>query len=82
VHGVLSEARMKTLMEGASDERVTPLLVTAMAANREGAVARGRQQHGKGHLEPLNKLRMVSIFLVISENSAEFKRIGSFRIAL
>jgi hypothetical protein len=36
VHGVLSEAPMKTLMEGASDERVTPLLVTAMAANREG----------------------------------------------
>jgi hypothetical protein len=35
VHGVLSEAPMKTLMEGASDERVTPLLVTAMAANRE-----------------------------------------------
>jgi hypothetical protein len=36
MHGVLSEAPMKTLMEGASDEKVTPLLVTAMAANREG----------------------------------------------
>jgi hypothetical protein len=31
---------MKTVMEGASDERVTPLLVTAMAANREGCGAR------------------------------------------
>jgi hypothetical protein len=31
---------MKTLMEGASDEKVTPLMVTAMAANREGGGTR------------------------------------------
>jgi hypothetical protein len=31
---------MQTLMEGASDEIVTPLLVTSMAVNREGGGTR------------------------------------------
>ena len=78
VNEVLTETRMRTLIKGVFDQRVTPL-VNAMAANREKVVL--APQHGKSHLDLPKESEDGFFFFSHKGGCAEFLWIGLFHTA-
>ena len=76
VNGVLSETRLRALIEGVFDERVTPF-VNAMAANREGGGTTAREKPPGAVKESEDGF----FFSIITEGCAEFLWIGLLHIA-